>query len=257
LNLVFQAENGGQEVFDSIDLSPALCSPLIELRGDEDEKINVEFVHHTAAQFVRMCGKERGFEIPQILKPQQLKALYRGNTSVWFFEESPKSNSLLQELRSDPYTGTAEYFEMAYGLWNTFFLEELPQSLDADEIIAASRLCDKLTEFLLFGRCLKWIEMAIIINYVFGHVELHENAVEALDAAYAGILSPLPSFRRFSVARTQFFTDYAYVLSLTGPTDSWKEDQLSVPEGFNTRRVAAELLSLGKQWTHLYDTCCI
>jgi hypothetical protein len=89
LNLVFQAENGGEEVFDSIDLARLLCSPLIELRGDEDEKIKVEFVHHTAAQFVRMCGKERDFEIPQILKLQQLKALYRGNTSVWFFEESP------------------------------------------------------------------------------------------------------------------------------------------------------------------------
>jgi hypothetical protein len=147
---------------------------------------------------------------------------------------------------------TVEYFEMAYGLWDAFFLEELPQSLDADEIITASRLCDKLTEFLLSGRCLKWIEMAIIINYGVGSVKLHENAVEALNAAYAGILSLLPSFRRFSIARTQFFTDYAYVISLTGPTGSWEKDQLSMPEGFNTRRVAAELLSLGKRWTHLY-----
>jgi hypothetical protein len=97
---------------------------------------------------------------------------------------------------------TAEYFEMTYGLWNAFFLQELPPSLDADEIIAASRLCDKLTEFLLSGRCLKWIEMAIIINYAFGFVKLYDNAVEALDAAYAGISSPLPSFRRFSIART-------------------------------------------------------
>jgi len=253
LDLVFQAENGGEEVFDSIDLARLLCSPLIELRRDMNGKFKVEFVHHTAAQFVRMCGKERAFEIPRILKPQQLKALYRGNTSVWFFKESPKSNLLLQELRANPYMGnTAEYFEMAYGLWNAFFLEELPQSLDADEIIAASGLCDKLTEFLLSGRCLKWVEMAIIINYAFGYVQLHENAMEALDAAHDGISSPLPSFRRFSIARTQFFIDYTYVLSLTGPTDKWEEDPLPMPEGFNTRPVAAQLLSLGKQWTHLY-----
>jgi hypothetical protein len=256
LDLVFQAENGGEEVFDSIDLARQLCLPLIELRGDEDDTIKVEFVHHTAAQFVRMCGKERAFEIPRILKPQQLKALYRANTSVWFFEESPKSDLLLQELRSNPCMGnTAEYFEMAYGLWNAFFLEELPQSLDDDEIIAASRLCDKLTEFLLSGRCLKWIEMAIIINYAPGYTKLYENAVEALDAAYAGISSPLPSFRRFSIARTQFFTDYTYVLSLTGP--SWEGAPLPVPEGFDTRRVAAQLLSLGKQWTHLYGNCSL
>jgi hypothetical protein len=256
LDLVFQAENGGEEVFDSIDLARQLCLPLIELRGDEDDTIKVEFVHHTAAQFVRMCGKERAFEIPRILKPQQLKALYRANTSVWFFEESPKSDLLLQELRSNPCMGnTAEYFEMAYGLWNAFFLEELPQSLDDDEMIAASRLCDKLTEFLLSGRCLKWIEMAIIINYAPGYTKLYENAVEALDAAYAGISSPLPSFRRFSIARTQFFTDYTYVLSLTGP--SWEGAPLPVPEGFDTRRVAAQLLSLGKQWTHLYGNCSL
>jgi hypothetical protein len=253
LDLVFQAENDGEEVFDSIDLARQLCSPLIELRGDEDDTIKVQFFHHTAAQFVRMCGKERAFEIPRILKPQPLKALYRANTSVWFFEESPKSDLLLQELRSNPCMGnTAEYFEMAYGLWNAFFLEELPQSLDDDEMIAASRLCDKLTEFLLSGRCLKWIEMAIIINYAPGYVQLYENAVEALDAAYDGLPSPLPSFRRFSIARIQFFTDYTYVLSLTGPTGSWEEFLLPVPEGFDTRRVAAQLLALGEQWTHLY-----
>ena len=117
LNLVFQAENCGEEVFDSIDLARQLCSPLIELRGNEDDEIEVEFVHHTTAQFVRMCGKERTFEIPGILKPQQLKALYRGNTSLWYFEESPKSNLILTKLRSTPCIGdTAEYFEMAYGL---------------------------------------------------------------------------------------------------------------------------------------------
>lgn len=254
LDLVFQAENGGEKVFDSIDLARLLCSPLIELRQDEYGNITVEFIHHTAAQFVRMCGKERTFEIPRILKPQQLKALHRGNTSAWFFEEHPESTLLLQKLRSNPYMrDIKEYFEMAYGLWNAFFLEKLPQSLDADEIIAASRLCDKLTEFLLSGRCLQWIEMAIIINYAFGFIKLHENAMEALDAAREGISSPLPSFRRFSIARTQFFTDYTYVLSLTGPTETWQNDPLSMPEGFNTRQVSVQLLSLGKQWAHLYE----
>ena len=253
LDLIFQAENGGDAVFDSIDLARQLCSPLIELRAEVDEEIEVEFVHNTAAQFVRMCGGERTFEIPRILKPQQLKALYRGITSVWYFEESPKSNLLLQDLRSNPLLrDTAEYFEMAYGLWNAFFLKALPSSLDADEIAAASRLCDKLSEFLLSGRCLKWIEMAIIINYVHGYVDLYDNAVEAFYAAQDGISSPLWSFRRFSIARAQVFTDYMYVLSLTGPTDDWEGHPLPIPEGFDMRPVATQLLSLGEQWKHLY-----
>jgi hypothetical protein len=250
LDLVFQAENSGEEVFDSIDLARQLCSPLIELRGDHHDRIKVEFIHHTTAQFVRMCSKERTLEIPRILKPQQLKALYRGNTSVWFFEESPKSDLTFERLRSRIWTSyTGEYFEMAYGLWNAFFLEDLPSSLDADEIIAASRLCDKLTEFLLSGRCLKWIEMAIIINYRLSSFKLYENAERALYAAYHGISSPLPSFRRFSIARTEFFTDYAYVLLLTGPTVAWDEEPLLTPEGFDSRRVAAQLLSLGEQYS--------
>ena len=254
LDIIFQAENGGEEVFDSIDLARQLCLPLIELRGDEDGNFEVEFVHHTTAQFVRMCGERASLEVPRILKPQQLKALYRANTSVWFFEESPKSNLILQELRSNPFIqDTAEYFEMTYGLWNAFFLKELPYSLDTDELTAASRLCDKLTEFLLSGRCLNWIEMAIIINYASGYFKLYSNAMEALKAGYDGISSPLPSFRRFSIARTKFFTDYTYILSLNGPVYPWKEECLPMPEGFDTRRVAAQLLSLEKQWSHLYS----
>jgi len=64
LDLVFQAENGGEEVFDSIDLARQLCSPLIELCEDEDDTIRVEFVHHTAAQFVCICGKKKNFRHP-------------------------------------------------------------------------------------------------------------------------------------------------------------------------------------------------
>lgn len=253
LGLIFQAENDGEEVFDSIDLARQLCSPLIELCGDEDGEILIEFIHHTAAQFVRMCGEGRTFEIPQILKPQQLKSLYRGNTSVWFYEESLNSSMILERLQSTPSTeDTGEYFEMTYGLWNAFFLKELPPSLDADQVLAASRLCDKLTDFLISGRCLKWIETAIIINYSCGYTELLKNAMEALHASYAGISSPIPSFRRFSLARTQFFTDYAYVISLTGPAGPWEEKPISVPHDFGTRQVAAQLLSLGNQWTHLY-----
>jgi len=251
LDLIFQAENGGEEVFDSIDLARQLSSPLIELRGDADQEVQVEFIHHTTAQFIRMCSEESMSGIPRILKPQRLKALYRSNTSIWFFEKSPRSDILLHHLRAAPRTkDTADYFEMGYGLWNAFFLDGLPLSLDADEIVAASKLCDKLTEFLVSGACLKWIEMAIIINYTYGYYQLYDNAIEALDASYIGSSSPLPSFRSFSIARNNFFTDYAYVLALTGPTRSWRELSVQIPDGFHTRPVAAQLLALGERYMH-------
>lgn len=97
--------------------------------------------------------------------------------------------------------------------------------------------------------------MAIIINYAFGFATLYDNADEALVSAYDGISSPLPSFHRFSIVRAQFFTDYAYILSLTGPADPWGEEEgppLPRPEGFNTRPLAVQLLALGNRWAHLY-----
>ncbi|KAL3424962.1 NACHTdomain protein [Phlyctema vagabunda] len=254
LNLVFEAENDGEAVFDAIDLARQLCSPLIELCGNEDEEIEVEFVHHTTAQFVRMCAIEKTLQVPQILKPQRLKSLYRGNTSAWFFQSSPQSNLILQRLRAAPQrTYNGRYFEMAYGLWNAFFLEELPASLDAEEIMAASALCDKLTTFLISGRCLKWIESAIIINYGFGYCKLYDNVLRALDSAQIGTSSQIPSFRAYSLAREQFFADYAYVIASTGRRDHRYEDHPLVPEGFNSRRVALQLLSLGIKWSHLVE----
>lgn len=56
LDLVFQAENSGEKVFDSIALARQLCSPLIGLYEDEDGRLEVDFIHHTAAQFVRSAS---------------------------------------------------------------------------------------------------------------------------------------------------------------------------------------------------------
>jgi hypothetical protein len=253
LDIVFQAGNSGEEVFDSIDLARQLCSPLIELYKVDDGCFEVRFVHHTAAQFVRLSSKEGSFEVPRILKPQQLKALHRGNTSVWYFEESSKSTLVLQRLRSNPHTvEIQEYLEMAYGLWDAFFLKELPESLDSDGIAEASRLCDKMTTFLMSGRCLKWVEMAIIFNYAGGYGKFFGNAMEALGAVEGGVTGSFYPFQLYSTTRKQFFTDFAYVISLTGPMDGWREQPLMMPEGFQTRPLAAKLLSLGQHWAPLY-----
>ena len=57
LDLVFQAENCGEKVFDSIALARQLGSPLIGLFEVQDGMFEVDFVHHTAAQFVRRSSE--------------------------------------------------------------------------------------------------------------------------------------------------------------------------------------------------------
>lgn len=266
LDIVFQAENGGEPVFDSIDLARRLCSPLVTFKQIKKEsRHKVVFVHQTAAQFVHQCASRRTetgtiIRVPQILKPQVLKELYRANTSVWYFESCVKSTTLLEDLHANP---TIErlgkkpgaYFEMAYGLWGAFFLESLPTDLDEDDLEQVSMLCTRLAQFLQSGRCLKWIELAIIINYDGGFVTLFDNAIKALNASKRMLSSSnsnetYPILLEYSKTTSQFFADYAYVISVTGPSDH--EKGMVMPDGFESRPLAADLLSLGRKWNYLH-----
>jgi NACHT domain len=251
LNLIFQAE-AGEEVFDSIGLAQQLCFPLVRLYEESLGAIRVEFVHHTAAQFVRECSRKRISDLPKILQPQALKELYRGKTGVWYFESCPKSTALLEKLRINPANAidrAKEYFEMAYGLWDAFFLEALPEGLEEDQIAKISGMCDTLTDFLLSGRCLVWIEIAIIINYEGSFVNLFDNVIKALRAAEKWTKSSISALEKFSMARKRFFTDYAYVIYHTGPSPG---DKVPIPDGFIERSLAAKLMVLGKRWSHLH-----
>ncbi|KAL4952499.1 hypothetical protein BDW69DRAFT_200710 [Aspergillus filifer] len=265
LDIVFQAANSGEEVFNSIDLAQRLCSPLITLKGESNSSsmdgtsgVRITFVHHTATQFVRQCAAREGsFNVPTVLKPQPLKALYRAKTAVWYFEHSQKANLVLSQLVNKPRRNfnvdKGAYFEMAYALWGAFFLRTLPDCLDDEDLEQASALCNQLTEFLLSGRCLVWIEMAIIINYDGEFINLFANAIKAFMAATECLDSKSrcnfpPAFRTFSVARKQFFADYAYVIACTGPAD---RRVMAVPDGFNSRPLATALMKLGRRWAHL------
>ncbi|KAJ5150939.1 uncharacterized protein N7482_010191 [Penicillium canariense] len=240
LDIVFQAENAGEEVFNSISLAQKLCSPLITIMeagrdntiwGEcRQRQLQVRFVHHTAVQFVRESAPREEDTahraVPAILEPQILKNLHRANTAIWYFEHCTKSATLLDYLRLN---GSAwiqgAYFEMAYALWSAFFLTTLPSHLSDGDLARASVLCDRLTHFLRSEQCLKWVEMAIIINFDGGCSYLFGNAVRALSAAHSSLevtdgesrSKLLPAFQTFSVARKTFFADYAYVISRTGP----------------------------------------
>jgi hypothetical protein len=270
LDIVFQAANDGDEVFDSIGLARKLCSPLITLKSsrkseETETSVIVSFVHHTAMQFVRQSAVRNtpSMSIPVILKPQPLKALHRASTAMWYFRESKKCMKLLQGLAKEPdNTDTLEpgaYFEMAYALWGAFYLDTLPEQLDDDDLQQASKLCTQLTEFLLSVPCLRWVELAIIINYRWGYVNLFNNVTAALRAAEAAVKprfdhghekKDLAAFQVFSVVRLEFFADFAYVISCTGP--AYRRRSLAMPDGFGSRPVAMSLMRLGNKWAHLY-----
>jgi hypothetical protein len=79
-----------------------------------------------------------------------------------------------------------------------------------------------MASFLQPEERLKWVEMALIMNYAWGYVKLLSNVMKGLDAAEEGITSALPVFRSYSTVRKQFFADYAYVIYLTCPKDESK-----------------------------------
>ena len=93
-----------------------LCSHLVGVYEMEDGIFEIDLIHHTAAQFIHQFAKKQGSEVLEILKPQALKELYRGNMGTWIFEKSPMSTSSLHRIRSQLFAGYGEYYEMAYGL---------------------------------------------------------------------------------------------------------------------------------------------
>jgi hypothetical protein len=75
-----------------MELVGQLCSPLCGVYEMEDGIFEIDLIHHTTAQFIHQCAKKEGSEVPEILKPQALKELYRGKISAWFSEKKSDVN---------------------------------------------------------------------------------------------------------------------------------------------------------------------
>ncbi|PQE19469.1 Vegetative incompatibility HET-E-1 protein [Rutstroemia sp. NJR-2017a WRK4] len=251
LDLIFQHDNYGEEVFDSIELARQLCSPIVGFYTDARGKIELDFVHHSAAQYVHRCAEDPNLRTPKILMPQRLKELYRGNTAAWFFGSCSKAILLLESMRENT-VNTGDYFEMAYALWNSLCLRDLPELSDENEIAEATRLCNNLTDFITSEKCLVWIEMAMIINYIGRWVPiLYRNVEQGLEAAESSMRSSFEPFREFSRARKTLMMDYTYVIYKTSNAIEHMGDStrgMPVPEGFFERPTARKMLELGEHW---------
>ena len=269
--LVFQCVNSGEPVFDPAALTTELCSPVLEavrlpLGLDESYPhgelspaplYKIEFVHHTANQYINGSQDLDAAELPVVLKPRRLRKLYRGVIAIWYFTECKTSESHLY-ISPDDVGDLSTYgcfFEMRCGLDSALTMERLPSDLDGKEQAAAEGMLHVLTRFISEDseQCLRWVESGIVIHYAAGWEQLQQAAEEALGTVLASKhLSKFPAFDIFQATRETFLRDIVYVLQFTGPGCDDREVEPTMPEGFQMRPLALKMLSIGRRWQYLH-----
>ena len=261
LVFVLQKVNFGQPLFNPAELVSNLCSPLMRVDGVTTlegvppiHEYQLSPAHHTADQYIRESQNLPAANLPLLLRPRRLRQLHRCSTSIWYFTACETSATHLQNLRDDPERDSyGSYFELAYGLWSALHLIRLPINLDDHEINEASALLRELTEYISSEQCLRWVETAIIINYVGKWSKLLLNAESGLDSAKENSdLTCLPAFRDYQDARMTFLADYVFVLHTTGPDRYYVESPALMPDGFHTRPLAVKMLETGQRWQEVH-----
>lgn len=160
----------------------------------------------------------------------------------------------LVNLRDNPEKGAyGSYFEMAHGLWNALHLTRLPVDLDEDEVVKASTLLHDIITFITSKQCLRWVETAIIINYVGKWSKLLLNAELGLSIAKEDVdLTSISAFQTYQKARLTFLADYVYVLQTTGPDRCYLESLPLISGAFHIRPLAVRMLEIGQRWQEVH-----
>ncbi|KAI0882326.1 uncharacterized protein GGS22DRAFT_170690 [Annulohypoxylon maeteangense] len=228
LELIFQYANSGEAVHDPGAVAHRVSGPLISVTSSttastptspDTQSYELDFIHQTAAQYLRSSHTLPPSQLPVTLRPRRLRHLHRAAVAVWYFAECAQSAEMLAYLRQSggrPTRSIITYFEMAYGLWSALHLSTFPTIDDAVEASEAEALLHTLTEFISTPKCLRWVECAIIINYRGRFPHLLYNAVDGWEAARRVEGHGFAPWLAFSEARVRFFRNYALVLATTG-----------------------------------------
>ncbi|OTB02990.1 hypothetical protein M426DRAFT_188767 [Hypoxylon sp. CI-4A] len=261
LENIFQYANDGKHLRYLRHLASRVAHPLIEvsdskIQRDDSWAFELDFIHCTAAQFLSESNNIPRSNIPLVLQPRRLRHLHRAAVAQWYFTECDRSEEMLQELvKNEGVTqrSRSSYFGMAYGLWNAFFLDEFPEIEDAKEALEAEQMLQKLTEFITWPACLRWIETAILINYKNQFPHLLYNAVKAWKAAQGNTNHPFAPYAAFSEARMYFFENFVYVLATTGVGAEFVPAELmdSAEKYFPSNKLAERILEVGERWKRL------
>jgi len=270
LCLILRYVNFGQPVFNPIALARELCSPLVEVHKISPPTISLpqdsstehspvaprdfelDYVHHTAKQYILESYVSPLIDIPLVLRPRRFRYFHRAAVAVWYFSECPESEEYLRSLRVDPrkHNWNQCYFDMAYGIWGALKLSEFEVRFSSDERLEVASILDKLSNFITSTKCLTWIETAIIVNYSAGYSHLLLNATEAFGAAKRTDTNGVTIWEDYQRIRLHFLSTYVYVLGLTGPpllgnVVNYKRYK---PTDFASDPLAREILTLGKHW---------
>ena len=123
----------------------------------------------------------------------------------------------------------------------------LPLDLDNVEIEEALTLLQGLTSYFSSERCLRWVETAIIIDYVGKRRKSLLNVETGLDTVKEiGDLTGLPAFGIHESAWMSFLADYLFALHSTGPDHKYLGGPALIPDGFHTRPLAEKILAIGQ-----------
>lgn len=260
LAVLVQFANGGEEVFNPMRLIQKLCFPLLNVLyttvNGESCPFAANFVHYSAEQYIQWTSDADSRLLPRVLHRRKLRRLYRGLTAAWYFTESEDFRIVLQKLRVDPYgNGVGAYFEMAYGMGDSWHMTSLPDDLSEDEKQEVAEVCGPLISYIDTTQCIGWAEAAILINYAGGFTNLLENVQKAVEIlADKDFDNTVPAWQEYVKARRIFFTDFSYVLKITGPGyNAWDRSLAVMPDGFEEREVATAILALGRRYQHYVD----
>ena len=258
LEIALQYVSMGGPVHDSIPLIRRLGGHMVDVFEADDSPATVDFIHHTARQYIEWSSTAPSTQVPVILKPRRLRELYCGATAAWYLSQHSQAKLDCRKVRQTRGTiRDIQYFEMTYALWGAFKLSDLPTYLDDEESIQITELCNQLIQFISSDQCLTWIEMAVLINYAGGSSLLLDNVEDALAASSAPFTSTHPSFEAFRQTRRVFFMDYGYAICQTGPDQCLcgaEGDRRAhdAPAGFYERPLACKLLQIGRQYSNLH-----
>jgi hypothetical protein len=258
LKLVLQYANDGEPVFDPIATAHKFSGSLIEVYNysGSEATYEIDFIHHTAEQYLHESIHLSATQLPLTLRPQRQRYLHRAMVAIWYFTECQKSQQLLLQLRGSPGFGSwspGAYFEMAYGLWNALHLVDLDVSDDAQEVAEVAHMLKRLSRFISSRACLRWIEIAIIINYEGRFPHLLSNAIRGWESGRSAKNHTFEPYAEFSRSRIRFCRNYAHVLTTTGiggggtPVDLL----LHARRKFQDDALAQDIMKLGQRWRQL------
>ncbi|KAF7511101.1 hypothetical protein GJ744_005332 [Endocarpon pusillum] len=266
-NTFLMYANRGEQVFNPIKVVQDLCFPLVEVRknpqltplaindSNNQETKFAEFTHLTARQYLQWVTEASPEKVPALLKPRRLQTLYRGTTATWYFAESTSLKDKLDQLQDRPKWFELEvYQEMVVALWDCLKLESLRKDLSQDESRKANEMLELLTAFVSTEKCLRWIELSIVVDFGWKSRRLTENLIEAFSVVQNRV-PECPALENYRAARLTLFRDFACALSHARPASKEALEALFGPfpafDMWKPSKVSARIAELAQKYRHL------